>query len=166
MGNSLQIKYVDIERSKCLDKSFKISYKDLSIIAETCVNYTYILMEKEKKIDAMKVYEKALYNFKINEVHNLADIIIKNIHEENFRLPYKRLETIVEMCADCFNILESEREDKIYKDMLYRINAQKIKNIGDMIAGEINYCKSCSRTKRKGDIGAGALELLVNGYDR
>lgn len=90
--------------------------------------------------------------------------------ERSMRLPYKSLETIVEMCSDYSRIVMEKSkgidEDHMYKKKTYEFKAKEIQDLGIKIAGEINYNKSCSKNKHKSDIGGDAFELLVNGYER
>ena len=98
--------------------------------------------------------------------------IVNHSHcsQESFRLTYRQLETVVEMCVDYAEILDSKKkeiENNPYKLATYNFKAKQIREIGNKIAGEIKYNKSCnSKKNKKSDIGGDALELLVNGYER
>lgn len=145
-----------------------------------------IQKKKAKKEDLMK---KTLED-KDNEINELKEAIKKleegreefiridflnvdnhsHCSQESFRLTYRQLETVVEMCVDYAEILDSKKkeiENNPYKLATYNFKAKQIREIGNKIAGEIKYNKSCnSKKNKKSDIGGDALELLVNGYER
>lgn len=89
---------------------------------------------------------------------------------KSFHLPYKRLETIVETCLDYSTILNNlaENEENAYKKQSLLLKAKENLEISTLIAENIGYDKSCSKSKKKkdDDIGADALELAINGYNR
>lgn len=65
---------------------------------------------------------------------------------------YRDLETIVEMCWDYVEILKIKLSDidsdKAYKRTLYNLKIKQINKIGNDIAAEIKYNKSCSKVRR------------------
>lgn len=123
--------------------------------------------EKDKEIKELKD--------KISELENqgekTAEIQFLNVDKhsrcsnESFKLSYRQLETIVEMCMDYAEILDiksKDIEDNPYKLATYKFKAKQIREIGNKVASEIKYNKSCSSKKiRDDDIGGDAMELMV-----
>ena len=69
------------------------------------------------------------------------------------------------MCMDYAEILDiksKDIEDNPYKLATYKFKAKQIREIGNKVASEIKYNKSCSSKKiRDDDIGGDAMELMV-----
>lgn len=129
-----------------------------------------IIEAKDKEIEKLKakIQELESKDKKMSEIDYVA---VENSHCENKKLfiCYRDLETITEMCWDYVEILKSKLPDiddnKPYKKALYKLKINQISNIGNKIATEIKYNKSCSNASRDDDIGGDALELLVNGFE-
>lgn len=90
--------------------------------------------------------------------------------DKNFKIPYKRLETIVETCLDYSVILNNlaDKEEDAYKKEQLLLKSKENLEISTFLAEKIGYDKSCNKKKNKrmDDIGADALELAVNGYNK
>lgn len=74
-----KIKYIAIKESKCYAKELKLSYKQLEAIVEMGQDYSRIIEEKIKKLDQNKSYKLALYNYKKEEILEIANYIAQNI---------------------------------------------------------------------------------------
>lgn len=88
---------------------------------------------------------------------------------KSFHLPYKKLETIVETCLDYSTILNNlaDNQEDVYRKQVLLFKAKENLEISTLIAEQIGYDKNCSKSKnKKDDIGADALELAINGYNR
>lgn len=128
------------------------------------------LKEKDKEIKDLKdkIFELENQGEKIAEIQFLDVDKHSHCSNKSFKLSYRQLETVVEMCMDYAEILDiksKDIEDNPYKLATYELKAKQIREIGNRVAGEIKYNKSCSNKRAKSDIGGDALELLVNGYE-
>lgn len=128
------------------------------------------LEEKDKEIKDLKdkIFELENQGEKIAEIQFLDVDKHSRCSNKSFKLSYRQLETVVEMCMDYAEILDiksKDIEDNPYKLATYKLKAKQIREIGNRVAGEIKYNKSCSNKRVKSDIGGDALELLVNGYE-
>lgn len=74
-----KIKYIEVKKSKCYNKELKLSYKQLETIVEMGQDYSRIIEEKMKKLDENKNYKLALYNYKKEEILEIANYIAQNI---------------------------------------------------------------------------------------
>lgn len=128
-----------------------------------------IVEKKEKEIEELKEKIRSLES---KDKENIEiDYVAVEKHCENRKLfiCYRDLETITEMCWDYSEILkiklEEIDENKAYKRALYKLKIKQIREIGNKIATEIKYNKSCSNSKKHSDIGGDAMEMLVNGFE-
>ncbi|AUM99609.1 hypothetical protein [Clostridium botulinum] len=79
INKTAKIKYISVKKSKCYNKELKLSYKQLETIVEMGQDYLRILEEKIKEIDENKSYKLALYNYKKEEILEIANYIAQNI---------------------------------------------------------------------------------------
>lgn len=112
--------------------------------------------------------EKQMDMFKEIEI-NYLDVSKNESQIKSFKIPYRWLETIVEMAFDYKIILENKLKNEElsgYNKALYIYKAKEIEKIALNIAEKINYNKSCQKAKNKkvDDVGADAFELMTNGY--
>ena len=114
--------------------------------------------------------EKQMDMFKEIEI-NYLDVSKNESKIKSFKIPYRWLETIVEMAFDYKIILENKLKNEElsgYNKALYIYKAKEIEKIALNIAEKINYNKNCQKAKNKkvDDVGADAFELMTNGYKK
>lgn len=129
------------------------------------------LEDKNKEINELKEVIKKLEEGREDFIGINFLNVDKHSHcsQESFRLTYRQLETVVEMCVDYAEILDIKKKEinnNPYKVATYNFKAKQIREIGNKIAGEINYNKSCNTKKNYSDVGGDAMELLVNGFNK
>lgn len=129
------------------------------------------LEDKDKEIDELKKVIKKLEEGREEFIRIDFLNVDKHSHceQKNFRLTYRQLETIVEMCFDYSEILNRkipEIQNNPYELATYKFKSKQIQEIGSKIAEEIKYNKSCNTSRKNSDIGGDAFDLLVNGYER
>lgn len=84
--------------------------------------------------------------------------------DEELKLTYKSIETIIEMGMDYIEILKKKLnemdEDQSYNKMVYNFKIEEIKKITNYLIETTGYCKKC-KVKKDDDIGLDGFEALL-----
>ena len=90
---------------------------------------------------------------------------VKNkLIDDELKLTYKSLETIIEMGIDYVEILKNKieemNEEQSYKKGMYQFKIEEINKITNYLIEATGYCKKC-KVKKDDDVGLDGFEALL-----
>lgn len=127
-------------------------YKTQEVNAENSDNIETSKSSSEGKTNLFNKYSFKYMKLKKNKVV-----------EDQLKLPYKSIETIIEMGMDYVNILKNINQSNLgYKKALYDTKIEEISEITSYLIETIGYSKKCKKKNNKNDeVGYDGFEAIM-----
>lgn len=149
--NALEILKENPEYKKYYDEVKKT--QELETNTENSDNLDDIEITKSLNERKTNLFNK--YCFKYVKVKK------NKIVEDQLKLPYKSIETIIEMGMDYLNILRNLNQDNSgYKKIVYDLKIQEINDITNYLIETVGYSKKC-KAKKDDEIGYDGFEAAI-----